>query len=110
MDVYPVRWELVPEMESALERFDGPIHIVEKGAFGSNVLSGMAAELCGIDARIDIVGVCTDICVVSNALMIRAECPEADIRVIADACGGVTRERHDAALMTMESCHIDIVK
>ena len=58
---------------------------------------------------IEIVGLCTDICVVSNALMLRSEFPEADIVVDASCCAGTTPERHRAALEVMKSCHIDII-
>ena len=58
---------------------------------------------------IEIVGVCTDICVVSNALMLRSICPEADIIVDASCCAGTTPEKHKAALEVMKSCHIDVI-
>lgn len=58
---------------------------------------------------IEIVGVCTDICVVSNALLLRTICPEADIIVDASCCAGTTPERHKAALEVMKSCHIDVI-
>ena len=57
---------------------------------------------------IEIVGVCTDICVISNALILRSECPEVDIVVDASCCAGTTPEKHKAALEVMKSCHIDI--
>lgn len=58
---------------------------------------------------IELIGVCTDICVVSNALMLRSLCPEADITVDASCCAGTTPEKHKAALEVMKSCHIDII-
>jgi nicotinamidase-related amidase len=58
---------------------------------------------------IEIVGVCTDICVVSNALLLRTICPEADIIVDASCCAGTTPEKHKAALEVMKSCHIDVI-
>lgn len=59
--------------------------------------------------EIEIVGVCTDICVVSNALILKAMFPEMKITVDAECCAGVTPERHQAALLTMKSCQINIV-
>lgn len=58
---------------------------------------------------IELVGVCTDICVVSNALILKAQFPEIDITVDGNCCAGVTPEAHTAALQTMKSCQI-IVK
>lgn len=60
-------------------------------------------------SAIEIVGVCTDICVVSNALMLRSICPETDIIVDASCCAGTTPEKHKAALEVMKSCHIDVI-
>lgn len=58
--------------------------------------------------EVEIVGLCTDICVVSNALIIKATFPEAEISVDASCCAGVTPETHNAALTTMKMCQIDI--
>lgn len=62
------------------------------------------------DLSITIVGFCTDICVVSNALLLRAYFPNAPIRVIAKACAGTSPEKHEAALAVMESCQIEVVR
>ena len=58
---------------------------------------------------IEIMGLCTDICVVSNALLLKAHFPEARIAVNAGCCAGVTPEKHEAALETMRSCQIDVI-
>jgi nicotinamidase-related amidase len=60
--------------------------------------------------EIIICGLCTDICVVSNALLLRAAFPNTKITIIENACAGVTSELHDAAIATMISCQIDIKK
>ena len=60
--------------------------------------------------EIVIVGTCTDICVVSNALIIKALWPEKPITVLANGCAGVTPEKHAAALETMRSCQINVVE
>ena len=57
----------------------------------------------------DFVGLCTDICVISNALAARSIFPESTVRVIKDCCAGTTPEKHNAALEVMESCLIDVV-
>lgn len=79
----------------------------EKGGFASlNLLS----ELEKLNPEVvEFVGVCTDICVVSNALGAKARLPEAEIFVDADCCAGVTVKSHEAALTTMKSCQIGIL-
>ncbi len=57
---------------------------------------------------VELVGLCTDICVVSNALIIKAAFPDANVKVDPACCAGVTPESHDAALTTMQMCQIDI--
>ena len=59
--------------------------------------------------RITIVGLCTDICVVSNALLIKAFYPEKDIGLEKDLCAGTTVKNHESALTVMKSCHIRII-
>lgn len=78
-----------------------------KSAFG---VSGWGHGcLQNVDAQIELVGVCTDICVVSNALILRSMHPELNITVDASCCAGTTPEMHKAALAVMKSCHIDII-
>ena len=59
--------------------------------------------------EVEIVGLCTDICVVSNALIIKATYPEIRVSVDASCCAGVTPESHDAALTTMKMCQVEVV-
>jgi len=101
-------WNLVPEVEKALGKRDNVI-VIKKDTFGSPELVERIRETCKEDAEVDLVGVCTDICVVSNAMMLKSYCPEMPLSVIAHACGGTSRQRHNTALMTMESCQIRIV-
>lgn len=64
------------------------------------------------DVKIDeviLMGVCTDICVVSNALLLKAYCPEIPITVDASCCAGVTPESHAAALTTMKMCQVNVI-
>ena len=58
---------------------------------------------------IEIIGVCTDICVISNALILKAVFPEIDISVDASCCAGVTPATHKAALTAMKSCQIRVI-
>ena len=101
-------WELAPAIREALG--DGAT-LLEKPTFGSVRLPQLVRDEMG-DAeqlRIELVGLCTDICVVSNALLLKANFPEADIAVNRACCAGVTPHRHEAALATMASCQIDII-
>lgn len=71
---------------------------------------GYSDWYCHIQENDDItmVGTCTDICVVSNALMLKAQFPEANITVLKDLCAGTTKENHEAALQTMRMCQIEV--
>ena len=82
---------------------------VEKNTFGSTVLPELVIEVAsGDDFDITLIGLCTDICVVSNALTLKANFPEKEIYVDASCCAGVTPETHKAALTTMRMCQINI--
>ena len=59
--------------------------------------------------EIEIIGLCTDICVISNALMLRSIFPEVEIVVDASCCAGTSRALHESALNVMESCQIKVV-
>ena len=84
--------------------------VVDKPTFGSNRLAAMLMTERAQEAlELELVGLCTDICVVSNALLFKAAMPEAPITVDAACCAGVTPERHRAALETMRSCQIDVI-
>ena len=61
------------------------------------------------EIEVTLIGLCTDICVVSNAMLIKAALPEIEVSVVADACAGVTPETHAAALTTMKMCQINII-
>ena len=98
-------WQLNPEIEKAL----GEARRVEKKTFGSVDLPGVIKELAlGEDFSVELIGLCTDICVVSNALLIKASFPEVPVSVRQDFCAGVTQEKHAAALETMASCQVEI--
>ncbi len=82
---------------------------IEKLTFGSVDLPRIIRETYGEDVSIELCGLCTDICVVSNALILKASFTDAPIRVDRTCCAGVTPESHEAALTTMASCQIDII-
>ncbi len=83
---------------------------VEKPTFGSVELPEIIKETAdGDDFDITLIGLCTDICVVSNALILKANFPEKTIKVDPSCCAGVTPETHDSALTTMKMCQIEIL-
>lgn len=101
-------WELDKQVEEALGARDY-VAEVEKITFGSVDLPGMiGAAAAGEEFSVELIGLCTDICVVSNALLLKAHFPEAEIKVDAACCAGVTPESHAAALMTMNMCQIEV--
>jgi len=81
-----------------------------KPVFGSVDLVDFLKQRAGTLSEIEILGVCTDICVVSNALMIKNTLPDMDISVNASCCAGVTPQTHQEALSVMKMCHIDIIE
>jgi len=81
--------------------------IFNKPAFGSLKLADKVAK--GNYDEIELCGLCTDICVVSNALILKAQLPETTITVDARCCAGVTDESHEAALLTMQMCQVNII-
>lgn len=101
-------WALAPEIAAALA--DKPWHAVEKPTFGSLALAQtIAQEVRGQAASVTLCGLCTDICVASNALLLRAAAPDLPLYVRADACAGTTPARHAAALETMASCQVKVL-
>ena len=85
---------------------------VDKETFGSRKLAEKLAALNDKEevGSITLVGLCTDICVISNALLVKAALPEVPIIVDAACCAGVTPESHENALNAMKMCQIDIVR
>ena len=99
-------WMLNEKVKAALDKKESYTE-VEKITFGSIDLPFVLAEENEMDdAEIELVGLCTDICVVSNALILKANYPDTDIYVDSSCCAGVTPEKHQAALETMRSCQI----
>ena len=81
--------------------------VFDKPNFGSIELAKQVAG-GGFD-EIELCGLCTDICVVSNAIILKAQLPETKITVDSACCAGVTKESHNAALLTMKMCQVDIL-
>ncbi|MBE6558327.1 MAG: cysteine hydrolase [Ruminococcaceae bacterium] len=102
-------WEIKDEVwAAAQDKTD--VEIIDKPTFGSTELS---ARLVGYHSgepiqRVTLIGVCTDICVISNAMLIKAALPEIDVAIDAACCAGVSPESHDRALQAMKTCQMII--
>ena len=90
--------------------------LVEKDTFGAKALPGkirdfLAAQGAGDDAieKFRIYGVCTDICVISNAMLLRAFFPEAPIEILSSCCAGVTPASHATALAALSACQCRVL-
>jgi len=98
------------QITAALAELAGDALIVDKETFGSRDLGRIVAEKLaegGYDG-VELFGLCTDICVISNALLIKAFCPDIPIYVDASCSAGVTPESHDTAVRAMETCQIHV--
>ncbi len=95
-------WEVSPELNVADSK------IIDKPTFGSAELAEYLKALRDIE-EIELVGLCTDICVISNTLIVKATFPETKITVDSKCCAGVTPESHENALKAMQMCQIDII-
>lgn len=100
-------WELCLEVEEALRNKN--VGFFYKPTFGSTEMAEYFKQNIRHDDTIEICGFCTDICVISNALLLRAACPNTPITVDASCCAGVTVEKHRAALEVMKSCQITVI-
>lgn len=107
-------WQINEKIGDAIKRAldrDITIDVIYKPTFGSFELPSRVRQLVGEENfDIDFVGFCTDICVVSNVLILKAAAYEAaNITVDSNCCAGVTPEKHEAALETMRSCQINVI-
>lgn len=97
------------QIHSDLQKFITPdTKVFDKYTFGSVELGKYLAEKNDISG-ITLIGLCTDICVISNAMIIKANLPEVPITVDSACCAGVTPESHENALEAMKMCQIQIV-
>lgn len=100
-------WQLHPEIAAAAPP---DAEIIDKPTFGSTVLGERLRALNAAEPieSVTLMGLCTDICVISNALLVKAFLPETPVAVIASCCAGVTPESHARALAAMRMCQIEI--
>lgn len=97
-------WEIDKKLEAL--RLDG-MKVFDKLTFGSMELADYLKSLKSLES-VTLIGLCTDICVISNALLIKAALPEVSISVVERCCAGVTPKSHQNALEAMKMCQIDI--
>lgn len=112
-------WMLDEAVANALKEKDSqqrsegqmsPTYAVMKPTFGSVRMGEYLANECEASniEEIILVGLCTDICVISNALLVKAFLPEVKVTVDAACCAGVTPESHENALRAMQMCQVNI--
>lgn len=105
-------WELIPELSQFTHSSLKNISVWDKNTIGSEELAylvSLSNNLGEAFESIVLVGVCTDICVISNAILLKAYCPNVRIIVDASCCAGSTPLLHEKALDVMKSCQIEVV-
>lgn len=95
-------WQIVPELQKFTQRAKA---VIEKKAFGSTRLPSLLKQY----EVVEFAGVCTDICIISNALLIKAFYPEQRVQIDAACCAGSTPEAHQKALDVMANCQCKII-
>lgn len=106
-------WELNPQVEEVIyaNYTTDKIHKFEKPAFGNIELANVIKQYCTVNEEviIDMCGVCTGICVMSNAIILKSAVPQVPINVIEKACACVTPDSHNTAIEAMKLCQINII-
>ncbi len=97
-------WQLQPALKELAEGRT----VIDKPSFGSMALAQYIKSRCVPDTIV-LIGLCTDICVINNAMILKAAFPEAEIFVDSKACAGTTPENHENALKAMKQCQILIL-
>ena len=101
-------WKLDAKVQAAVDQRG--FKAIEKPTFGSTELPEyIRANYDPEQLEIELIGLCTDICVVSNALLMKANFLETKVSVDASCCAGVTVESHNAALLTMKMCQVHVI-
>lgn len=93
-------WEISEKLDTASDK------IIDKPTFGSFELAEYISTLADVD-EIELIGLCTDICVISNAMILKARFTETPIKVDSSCCAGVTPESHTNAISAMKMCQIN---
>ncbi|MDO4344768.1 MAG: isochorismatase family cysteine hydrolase [Eubacteriales bacterium] len=102
-------WEICPQIQEAVDL--KACKVYEKAAFGSEeyALDWKKGFYSDVE-EVELAGLCTDICVISNAMLTKAFAPEVRVCVDASCCAGVTPQSHENALKAMEMCQIEIIR
>ena len=95
-------WQICPELLPYAE------NVIDKVTFGSVDLPHIIAKSGDVES-IELCGLCTDICVISNAMILKASFPEVKISVDSSCCAGVTQESHNNAVLAMKMTQIEII-
>ena len=95
-------WQICPELAEYAK------NIIDKPTFGSVDLPDIIKQIDKEPDCIELCGLCTDICVISNAMILKAAFSETKIIVDSSCCAGVTPESHEAALTTMKMCQVKV--
>ena len=95
-------WEVSEKLDTASDK------IIDKPTFGSFELAEYISTLADVD-EIELIGLCTDICVISNAMILKARFTETPVKVDSSCCAGVTPESHSNALTAMKMCQINCI-
>lgn len=108
-------WRINTQVIEALETKECPVHTLMKSTFGAKNIADMissAMKLQNIDEKnleIELIGLDTDICVISNALLIKAFFLDAQVKIDSSCCAGTSTAAHEAALAVAKSCQIDVI-
>lgn len=101
-------WKLDTKVQAALDKKG--YKSIEKPTFGSTqLIENIKANYNPDEIEIELIGLCTDICVVSNALLLKANFLETKVSVDSACCAGVTPDSHNAALTTMKMCQVNVI-
>jgi nicotinamidase-related amidase len=101
-------WKLNEKVQNSLN--SKGYMAIEKPTFGSvELIQYIKEKYNANDIEIELVGLCTDICVVSNAILLKANFLETKVSVDANRCAGVTPESHNSALTTMKMCQVNVI-
>lgn len=97
-------WQLAPKVDATV----GNSLVIDKPTFGSPVLGEVIRNMNNVE-EVELIGLCTDICVISNALLVKAFNPELPVKVKGSCCAGVSVETHNNALASMKVCQIEVL-
>ena len=95
-------WEVSEKLDTASDK------IIDKPTFGSFELAEYISTLADVE-EIELIGLCTDICVISNAMILKARFTETPVKVDSSCCAGVTADSHSNALTAMKMCQINCI-